>query len=163
MSDAGPWTTDDFEAMSWHDVHIHGFRLDHFQEGNGSSDLVLDIDYILRWEKSGDTVLFTVCRADLRFHGVFGLRFSVDYASAIAGMCPFSVDGIARRAVEMSISLPSYEWRLPINWPKGILEFKASGFTQLLTGVPRVQAGRQWLTPEERADPGESVGSSAGR
>jgi hypothetical protein len=46
MNSAGPWTTDDFEAMSWHDVHIHGFRLDSFKEENGSADLVMDIDYI---------------------------------------------------------------------------------------------------------------------
>lgn len=37
--------------MSWHDVHVHGFRLDEFDENNRSADLVLDIDYILQWHK----------------------------------------------------------------------------------------------------------------
>jgi hypothetical protein len=150
MNSTGPWTTDDFEAMSWHDVHIHGFRLDGFKEENGSADLVLDIDYILKWEKSADTFRFTVCRADLRFHDVFGLKFNVDYATVTAGMCPFSVSGIEREAVQSATGYRSYKWRLPINWPKGSLEFQAPGFTQVLTGAPRVQIGRQALTPEER-------------
>src|SRR4051812_23328616 len=74
MTSAGPWTTADFESMSWHDVHVHGFRFDRFNESNGSADLVLDIDYILKWERSGENFLFTVCRADLRFTDVFGLK-----------------------------------------------------------------------------------------
>src|SRR5258706_6878717 len=100
MNSAGPWTTDDFEAMSWHDVHIHGFCLDSFKKENGSADLVLDIDYILKWEKSGNTFLFTVCRADLRFHDVFDLKFSLDYATVTAGMWTFSVSGIEREVVK---------------------------------------------------------------
>ncbi len=150
MNSAGPWTADDFEAMSWHDVHIHGFCLDSFKKENGSADLVLDIDYILKWEKSGNTFLFTVCRADLRFHDVFGLKFSLDYATVTAGMWPFSVSGIEREVVKSPTGHQSYQWRLPINWPKGFLEFQAPGFTQVLTGAPRVQTGRQSLTPEER-------------
>ena len=150
MNSAGPWTSDDFEAMSWHDVHIHGFRFDSYKEANGSADLVLDLDYILKWEKSGNTFLFTICRADLRFHAVFGLKFSLDYATVTAGMCPFSVGGIEREIVKSSTGHQSYKWRLPINCPKGLLEFEAPGFTQVLTGAPRVKSDRQSLTPEER-------------
>jgi hypothetical protein len=150
MNSAGPWTTVDFDAMSWHDVHVHGFRFDKFKEDNGSADLVLDIDYILKWDKSGDTFLFTVCRADLRFHDVFGLKLTLDYATPTAGMCPFSVGGIEREVVNSPTGYHSYKWRLPINWPKGSLEFQAPGFTQVLTGTPHVQSGRQSLTPEKR-------------
>ena len=150
MNNAGSWTIDDFEAMSWHDVHIHGFRFDSFKEASGSADLVLDIDYILKWEKSGNSFLFTVCRADLRFHDVFGLKFDLDYASVTAGMCPFSLSGIERELVKFPTGQQSYKWRLPINWPKGALEFQAPGFTQVLTGAPRVQTGRQSLTPGQR-------------
>jgi len=150
MNSAGPWTTDDFEALSWHDVHIHGFRLDSFKEKSGSADLVLDIDYILKWEKSANALLFTICRADLRFHDVFGLTFGLDYASVTAGMCPFSISGIEREIVKSPIDHQSYKWRLPINWPKGALEFQAPGFTQVLTSAPRVQTGRQSLAPDQR-------------
>jgi hypothetical protein len=150
MTSAGPWTTAHFDAMSWHDVHVHGFRFDEFKEANGSADLVLDIDYILKWEKSGETFIFTVCRADLRFNDVFGLKLHLDYASPTAGMCPFSISGIEREVVTSLNGHQSYRWRLPINWPKGSLEFQAPAFTQVLTGRPHVQKGRQSLTPEQR-------------
>ena len=150
MNSAGPWTNGDFDAMSWHDVHVHGFHLDRYKETEGSADLVLDIDYILKWDKSGDNVLFTVCRAELRFHEVFGLTFSLDYATATAGMCPFSIAGVEREAVTFPAGYQSYKWRLPINWPKGVLEFQAPGFTQTLTGKPQVLSGHQSLTPEQR-------------
>ncbi len=152
MNSTGPWTTDDFDAMSWHDVHVHGFRLDGFDEEGGSADLILDIDYILKWEKSGSDFLFSVCRADLRFHDVFGLAFSLDYGTATAGMCPFSLNGIEREPLKPPTAPATYRWRLPINWPKGALEFRGPGFTQVLTGAPRVLTGRQSLTPRERED-----------
>ena len=150
MTSAGPWTTDDFDAMSWHDVHVHGFRFDAFKKDNGSADLVLDIDYILKWESSRETLVFTVCRADLRFNDVFALKLDLDYASPTAGMCPFSISGIERDVVTAPNGHQSYKWRLPINWPKGSLEFQALGFTQVLTGRPHVQTGRQSLSPEQR-------------
>ena len=150
MTSAGPWTTDDFDALSWHDVHVHGFRFAEFKEDNGSADLVLDIDYILKWERSGENFLFTVCRAELRFHDVFGLKLELDYVSPTAGMCPFSINGIEREVVMSSNGHQSYRWRLPINWPKGSLEFQAPAFTQVLIGRPHVQPSRQSLTPEQR-------------
>ena len=149
MNNAGPWRTVDYEKLSWHDVHVHGFRLDTFKDDDGSADLVLDIDYVLKWEASGDGFLFTVCRADLRFHDVFGLKFTLDYSVPTAGMCPFAIDGIERELVEFPNGYKSYRWRLPINWPKGSLEFQAPGFTQTLTGVPHVQS-HQALAPEHR-------------
>jgi hypothetical protein len=149
MNSTGPWTTEDFDGMSWHDVHVHGFRFDTFKQDNGSADLVLDIDYILKWEKSGNGFLFTVCRADLRFHDVFGLKFDLDYAAPTAGMCPFSLAGVEQEVVKSLNGYQSYKWRLPINWPKGSLQFEAPGFTQTLTGIPHVQAN-QGLAPEKR-------------
>ncbi len=145
----GPWTVEDFEVMSWHDVHVHGFRLDEFDENNGSADLVLDIDYILQWNKSEGTFEFTVCPASLRFHEVFGLKVALDYAQPTAGMCPFSIQGIEREPLEFATGHRSYRWRIPINWPSGEIQFQAPKFTQVLTGTPRVQA-QQWLDPEKR-------------
>ena len=149
MNSTGPWHTEDFESLSWHDVHVHGFRLDNFKDDNGSADLVLDIDYILRWEKSGDGFAFTVCQAELRFHDVFGLKFQLDYATPTAGMCSFSIHGVERELITFPTGYQSYHWRLPINWPKGLIEFQAPGFTQTLTGTPYVQPN-QALAPDQR-------------
>lgn len=152
MNSAGPWTTADFEALSWHDVHVYGFRLENFKDDNGSADLVLDIDYILKWEKAEkeNTFLFTVCRAELRFHDVFGLKFSLDYSTPQAGMCPFSIDGIEREVERFPTGYQSFRWRLPINWPKGSIEFRAPSFTQTLVGTPQVQLGHQALPSQDR-------------
>lgn len=149
MSDRGPWGTEDFDAMSWHDVHVHGFRLVRFDEETGTADLVLDIDYILEWRNSDTGLLFTVCQAALRFHRVFGLKFELDYAAPTAGMCPFSIGGIEREVLIAPNGRRSYRWHIPVNWPQGMLEFEASSFTQTLVGEPQVQPA-QSLAPEKR-------------
>jgi hypothetical protein len=98
--------------------------------------------------KSGDAFAFTVCQAELRFHDVFGPKFNLDYATTTAGMCAFSINGVERELVISPPGYKSYHWRLPINWPKGLIEFQASGFTQTLTGTPYVQPN-QALAPEQ--------------
>ena len=151
MNKLGPWTLDDYEVLSWHDVHVHGFRLDNYKSDNGSADLVLDIDYILKWDKKGNEFIFTVCRAELRFHDVFGLKINIDYATSTAGMSPFSIDGIEREKLEFPTGYTSYRWRLPINWPSGLLEFEAPSFTQILVGKAHEQTAQALLT-ERRND-----------
>ena len=149
MTDSGPWTNDDFHQLSWHDVHVHGFRFESVNEEHGSADLLLDIDYILAWESANNALQFTVCKAILRFHSVFGLKFVLDYATPTAGMCAFSLAGIERESLSYPTGYSSYRWRLEINWPQGSLEFEAPGFTQTLAGVPHVQP-EQSLGSERR-------------
>jgi len=149
MNVTGPWHTEDFESLTWHDAHVHGFRLDSFNDEEGSAHLVLDIDYILKWEPSGNGFRFTVSSAELRFHDVFGLKFSLDYATPTAGMCPFVIQDIEREPLQFSTGYKSYRWRVIINWPHGFLEFQAPKFTQTLTGVPHIQS-HQALAPEHR-------------
>ena len=146
----GPWHTENFDDLSWHDVHIHGFRLDKFSSEMGASDLVLDIDYILRWEKAGGQFLFTICQAELRFHQVVDLKFSLDYTTSSMGMGPFSLAGIEREQLDNSYGHPSFHWQMTINCPAGYLEFDAPRFTQMLVGTPIVQA-EQLISAEKRA------------
>ncbi len=149
MTHFGPWHVEDFELLNWHDVHVHGFRLDAFLADEGASDLVLDLDYILKWHNTDKGFEFTVCQAELRFHRVFGLKFALDYSTPTAGMCPFSIDGIYREVREHSTGFKSFLWRIPINWPQGSIEFEAPSFTQRLIGEPIVQPA-QSLSPEQR-------------
>jgi len=149
MTNLGPWNTEDFESLSWHDVHVHGFRLDGFKPDEGTANLVLDIDYILKWQETANEFLFTVCRAELKFHKTFGLKFMLDYATPTAGMYPFSIEGIHREPLEYPTGFRSFRWSIPINWPRGSIEFEAPGFTQTLVGEPIIQSG-QSLSPEQR-------------
>ena len=149
MKKHGPWNTDDFDLMSWHDVHVHGFKLVDFDDDEGTANLLLDIDYILNWEKTDNEFLFTVCRAELRFLKVFGLKFELDYATQTAGMCPFSIDGIEREQLEFPTGYKSFYWRILINWPCGLIEFQSPGFDQVMVGEPFNQRD-QLLSSEKR-------------
>jgi hypothetical protein len=149
MIDLGPWSNDDFDNLSWHDVHVHALRFGAFNETEGTCDLLLDLDYILRWEKAQDGFLFTVCQAILRFHRVFNFKMALDYASPTAGMCPFSIDGIVREPVQAPTGYKYYRWRITINWPQGTLEFEAPNFAQTLVGSPSIQNG-QSLSGDKR-------------
>jgi len=146
----GPWHAEDFESLSWHDVHVHGFRLDSFNPEEGSADLILDIDFILKWQEAETGFLFTLCPAELRFHEVFGLKIELDYATPTAGICPFSISGISRESLEFAAGVRSFHWCISFNWPRGSLEFDAPKFTQTLMGKPIIQSG-QWLLPVQRA------------
>lgn len=149
MSKCGPWTIDDFEAMSWHDVHVHGFRLDSLDSDLGVADLVLDIDFILEWKELDGKFEFEIAQADLRFHKVFNLKLTLDYLTPTAGMCPFSIAHIERETIKYPDGTGCFRWHIPINWPNGALEFEALGFTQTLTGEIYVQSG-QWLEAGQR-------------
>ena len=149
MTDRDLWRTEDFESLSWHDVHVHGIRFASFCESEGAADLVLDIDYILKWEPEGNAFVFTVCPAELTFHNAFNLKFELDYKTPTAGMCPFSIHDIHREPLEFATGYKSFRWSIPINWPHGSLEFEAPEFTLRLVGTPVARAG-QYLSPEQR-------------
>lgn len=150
MNPIGPWSTADFSEMSWHDVHVHAFSLEAFDAEQGHADLLLDIDFITNGSQDGAEFRFTVCRAELRFQQVSGLKLALDYATACAGMCPFSLSEIRREEVAYPTGHTSFKWRLEVNWPEGLIEFEAPSFTQRLVGEPRQQR-EQWLSPEHRA------------
>jgi hypothetical protein len=151
MNLLGPWQNEDFEAMSWHDVHVHGLRFVSFNEEYGASDFALDIDYILKWEEVGSQLQFTICRAELVFHNVFGLKLDLDYATPSAGMCPFSLDSIEREVLSLPSGTHTFHWRIELNWPYGSIEFDAPAYTQTLKGTPIVKQGTQSLSPAERS------------
>ena len=91
------WHTADFDALSWHDVHVHGFRI--VENGDGTAELQLDIDFILEWlslESGHGLFRFRIAQAMLQFHEVFGLRFALDYVACSAGMSAFAIEGITR-------------------------------------------------------------------
>lgn len=150
------WYTADFDRMSWHDVHVHGFRI--VEGGRGTAELQLDIDFLLDWprEVSGDV---RVAQAMLQFHDVFGLRFALDYVACSAGMTPFAIDRIAREPLRGHADDPDapidadlhgpWRWRIELAWPEGGLDFEASGFSQWLVGEV-VEQPAQWLRPEQR-------------
>jgi hypothetical protein len=148
MVDRSRWTSSDFEILSWHDCRVYGFRLE--ERDHGTAEVQFDIDFIVEWLGHDDGSFdFRVAPATLTFHDVFGLRFELDYATVGAGMTPFSLAGIEREEIQHHGRQISYRWRLPINWPEGMVMFESSGFTQVLRRAP-LRVGRQSLRPAER-------------
>lgn len=144
------WTTEDFDRLSWHDNHIHGFAL---REGDlADGELDLDIDFILDWicDRASGSCDFRMAPATLTFHEVSGLVLSLDYVTRTAGLCPASISEIEREAFVYPNGSTSFAWAININWPTGAIRFKASGFTQVLRAEPIVAPGRQYLTADER-------------
>jgi hypothetical protein len=124
------WTETDFAELSWHDNSVHGLRI--VEASHGAGELVLDLDYILEWLPAGGQFQFRIAPAELRFHEVTELCMSLDYAAASAALVPFTLDGIQRD------SDSPQRWVLSINWPEGEISFIAAGYTQTLTGEPRI-------------------------
>lgn len=128
------WKTEDFETLSWHDVHAHGFRIVDVDKNSGFCDLILDIDYIQYWHREYEHIEFTICPAELRFREIFKLKLSLDYASMTAGISPFSIETIERTPLEFPDGEKSFSWRISLNWPDGEISFEAPGFTLEITG-----------------------------
>ena len=150
MTQQTHWETQDFERMSWHDVHVHGFRFVEQKESPRTIDLVLDIDYILQWHLIDGAYAFDVAPATLRFHAVFDLKILLDYAVPSAGMCPFLIDAIYREEVACADGTISYRWLIEVNWPDGRLEFLSPSFTQTLDAEPQRRSTQSFEHAERR-------------
>lgn len=152
------WHTADFDALSWHDVHVHGFRI--VEGEHGTAELQLDIDFILEWMRGEDGgPRFRVAQAMLQFHEVSGLRFALDYVACSAGMSAFAIGGITREPLgeagedqdgrDDRDDRGPWRWRIGMDWPEGFLAFEATGFSQWLVGEV-VEQDAQWLQAVDR-------------
>lgn len=143
------WTTADFDDLSWHDCHIHGFRFGKLNSEHGTAEIEFDLDFIVEWLREGSLFRFRVAPATLTFYDVFDLRIELDYATDTAGMTPFSIGGLNREPISCPAGATSFRWRLPVNWPSGEISFESPGFTQVLRSAPVEQEG-QFLTADQR-------------
>jgi hypothetical protein len=152
----------DFERLSWHDCHIWGLTLEAGDPdaGDWTSDLVLDLDFIVEWICGVDGgVAFRVAPATLTFHGVTDLAVAVTWEASghQAALHPLSIDRIDRARTEKQkvfLDRPYYRWGIHLNWPDGgVIEFGAYGFTQRLRAEPAL-GSRQHLTRHERPSHG---------
>ena len=141
------YTEVDFEQLSWHDCHIWGVELyaGDADAGDWTSDLILDIDFIVEWLcGGGGGGEFRVAPSSLIFHGVTDLRITVDWGNSgfRTALHPISIDRIEREAIraqKVYLDRPYYSWQIRFNWPAaGVITFGAVGFTQTLRSEPVV-------------------------
>jgi hypothetical protein len=155
---ATTFTETDFERLSWHDCHVWRLAL-HAGDpdaGDWTSDLVLDLDYIVEWLCAVDGgARFRVAPATLVFHGVTDPRLAVDWGSEghQTAVHEMAIDGIVRERLagqRVYLDRPYYRWTVRLNWPAGgELAFGAVGFTQTLLAEP-VELATPSLSPLAR-------------
>ena len=154
MNDAAP--ADD--KVSFHDNIIYAFHLRAPDPDNGdwTSDLILDIDHIVEWVCGADgRAKFRIAPATLTFHDVTDLSMRVDSAG---GGYPVTLNALSIAAIEREPiaregaagKVPYWRWRIALNLPHGgEIAFGASAVTLLPRAAP-VLCDEQHLPTKER-------------
>jgi hypothetical protein len=152
------YTEADFDRLSWHDCHIWAIELraGDPDEGDWTSDLALDIDFIVEWicgvPGKGQ---FRVAPTTLVFHGATDPKIDIDWGRPghQIALHPASIDRIERDLIQdqkVYRDRPYYRWRICLNWPDSSeIAFGAVGFTQTLRSEP-VLTDKQSLSRTER-------------
>jgi hypothetical protein len=148
----------DFDRLSLHDCALWGvsWRVGDPGEGDWTSDLVLDLDYIAEWLCGvDDRAQFKVAPAQLVFHGVTDPQLALDWGQRGFQVAPYEVtiDRIERTPVanqKIFRERPYYEWRISFHSPvQGHVSFGAVDFTLTLLSEP-VLTHKQRLSLGER-------------
>jgi hypothetical protein len=151
-------TEADFDRLSWHDCHIWAIELraGDPDKQDWTSDLALDIDFIVEWICAVDgRAQFRVAPATLVFHGVTDPRIDINWGSSgfRVALHPVSIGRVERKPVQdqkVYLDRPYYDWTIHLNWPDGgEIAFGAVGFTQTLRAEP-VSTENQCLSRSER-------------
>ncbi len=151
-------TEADFDRLSWHDCHIWGLeiRAGDPSQGNWTSDLALDIDFIAEWICGvGEGARFRVAPATLVFHGVTDPKIDIDWGQSDfqVAVHPASIGNVERERIlnqKVYLDRPCYNWKIRLNWPEGgEIAFGAGGFSQTLRAEP-ILTERQCLPLTER-------------
>jgi hypothetical protein len=122
------WTDEDFDIMGWHDSRLYSFSMP-----NEKFEFALDIDYIFKWEKSGDQYLgFWVSASDIVFHNVSDFRIEIDQGQAL--LC-FIMD-LTRKNSRLSPNGKCTLWDYEIELDTGAISFTSTGFIQRLKHQP---------------------------
>ncbi|MHC4441441.1 MAG: hypothetical protein ACYTF1_04220 [Planctomycetota bacterium] len=148
------WNDADFEKMSWHDNCIHGF---HFYSEEWTSDLILDIDYIVEWVCGVDKICkFWISPATLTFHDVTDLKINVDWGDSgmqtiLHEMYIYDIQREKVKDQKICLDQNYYRWTIQIDVPMSGdgITFGATGFTQILRDEP-ILADDQFLPPSKR-------------
>ena len=154
----GVHTDLDFETLSWHDCRIWGveFRTGDADDQDWTSDLALDIDFILEWHCGTSEAQFRIAAARLVFHGVTDVNLNIDWGTRGWQASPYAItiDRIERQPIreqKVFLDRPYYSWTIVLNSPKGgIISFGAVGFTQSLRAEP-ILSDKQSLSLRQRS------------
>jgi len=123
------WTDADFEIMSWHDCPVHALSFDK------NYQLLLDIDYIFKWElkKNERNYRFWIAPCTLVFENVYSVEMSFERTSMIIDSIYRENPRTPQNAEYINRDL-EYDWM--IETLAGEICFKSVGFKQYVRQVP---------------------------
>ena len=119
------WTIDDFAQMGWYDCLIRAFS---FSED--CTELLLDIDYILKWvlDEENQTFSFWIAPATLVFSDISTLAFNTDTPE-------LTIDEISFEKSEFNDGQKQwYNWNISLHY--GEINFEATDFVQYIRANP---------------------------
>jgi hypothetical protein len=127
------WTDADYQQMGWHDNPVYKMHL--------ATDLSLDIDCILQWNKppvQGLGFTFWIAPATLVFESVTNISFDFDTAFQSG----IEIDGIKRE-----YDGDTTTWTIITQ--QGDMSFQSPGYTQFIRQDPFLKFGQE-LAYDER-------------
>ncbi|MCE9603588.1 MAG: hypothetical protein K8U03_01655 [Planctomycetia bacterium] len=133
------FTEQDFDTVKFEDCLLRGVAIHaDFETG---SDLVLDIDYLCRRTPDLKLGEFFVAAADLTFHGLTGLKLSIDWQDPTYQCCRDgqSIAGLTRKPVVpqlVFLDRPYWRWSFSFSPNDAQFSFGAYGFTLQLRQEP---------------------------
>src|SRR5262245_6966863 len=126
------WSEADYEQMGWHDARIHAIAF-----LGESFELMLDIDYILKWIEPGPTETyyrFWIAPATLVFQNVHDLRVDLEPFMGV------EIQDLNREHPQKPENAEDAgrdtEWRWTIETHEGEISLSSSGYTQYLRREP---------------------------
>jgi hypothetical protein len=136
------WTDADFDAMSFHDVHIRAFGAE-----PDTYELLLDLDYLFQWvpPAEGETYFrFWVAPVTLAFENAHDVRIDVRSSQG-----DLEIATLRREEATPTPNDAMLERRYVLECREGDLSVVATGFTMYVRRPP-VLVGQQSLTLEQR-------------
>lgn len=135
------WTEDDYSVMGWHDSWIHGFAILNNEEEGWKNELLLDIDYIFRWnqpEPPSSYFTFWISPCTLAFHNFYDLVLNADFGAESLEVADLRLN---EKLTNQYNGLTYYSWEIELQG--GLLSLKSEGFKQIVRKVPIHSQGQR--------------------
>lgn len=135
------WTDADFERMGWHDGQVHAFAA-----VPEAYEFLLDIDYIVRWEKPDPAqgyYTFWVAPATLIFHHAYAVEVHVGPSQG-----DMTILELARTDEQLTPNGNAIDWHWSAFGVGGHFQLRATSYTQYIRRRPRL--GGRSLSLDER-------------
>ncbi len=121
------WSDQDFQYMGWHDSRIYSLMLP-----DEDFRISLDIDYIFKWERSGEKQGFLVSPCNLEFINVSSFKVDIDYNDSML----IFISEIKRFNERLTPNGKLTHWDFEIECDCGSIYFSATGFEQKVRSQP---------------------------